>query len=238
MRGFGPRFAAEVGFIVVVAAALALAHVGWVAIVLVMAAAWLLTALVEWAAWRRGRAAQPPVGASAAVEGVGGSREVPPVKTVAPVRETIPVPHVRVLEREPEAAPTAPEAPVAAEPPAVEPPAEEPQPEPEPELPPAAVEPQPEPEPELPPAAVEPQPEPEPELPPAAVAPPGPQTWNLWELERLAREQAGGDVARGEELSYLLIYLREFANAEGVLPSDFDELIRESFGDLLAAPSV
>ncbi len=218
MRGFGPRFAAEVGFIVVVAAALALAHVGWVAIVLVMAAAWLLTALVEWAAWRRGRAAQPPVGASAAVEGVGGSREVPPVKTVAPVRETIPVPHVRVLEREPEAAPTAPEAPVAAEPPAEEP--------------------QPEPEPELPPAAEEPQPEPEPELPPAAVAPPGPQTWNLWELERLAREQAGGDVARGEELSYLLIYLREFANAEGVLPSDFDELIRESFGDLLAAPSV
>src|SRR5712691_2332544 len=218
MRGFGPRFAAEVGFIVVVAAGLALAHVGWVAIVLVMAAAWLLTALVEWAAWRRGRAAQPPVGASAAVEGVGGSREVPPVKTVAPVRETIPVPHVRVLEREPEAAPTAPEAPVAAEPPAEEP--------------------QPEPEPELPPAAEEPQPEPEPELPPAAVAPPGPQTWNLWELERLAREQAGGDVARGEELSYLLIYLREFANAEGVLPSDFDELIRESFGDLLAAPSV
>src|SRR5712691_6046581 len=151
MRGFGPRFAAEVGFIVVVAAGLALAHVGWVAIVLVMAAAWLLTALVEWAAWRRGRAAQPPVGASAAVEGVGGSREVPPVKTVAPVRETIPVPHVRVLEREPEPAP------------------EEPQPEPEPELPPAAEEPQPEPEPELPPAAEEPQPEPEPELPPAAV---------------------------------------------------------------------
>ena len=47
----------------------------------------------------------------------------------------------------------------------------------------------------------------------------------------MAREQAGDN----EELSYLLMYLREFASADGLLPADFDVLVRESFGDLLAA---
>jgi hypothetical protein len=28
--------------------------------------------------------------------------------------------------------------------------------------------------------------------------------------------------------------LREYANADGVLPVQFDDLVRESFGDLLA----
>jgi hypothetical protein len=31
------------------------------------------------------------------------------------------------------------------------------------------------------------------------------------------------------------MYLRDFASPEGRLPSDFDELVRESFGDLVAA---
>src|SRR5438128_1632505 len=56
MRGFGRRFAAEVGFIVLVAVALAIANLRWPAIVLLMGAAWVLTALVEFVAWRRGRA--------------------------------------------------------------------------------------------------------------------------------------------------------------------------------------
>jgi hypothetical protein len=60
-----------------------------------------------------------------------------------------------------------------------------------------------------------------------------PREWNLWELERAARHHAGGDVARDEERSYLLIYLREFAGADGVLPVDFDRLVRDAFGDLL-----
>jgi hypothetical protein len=106
----------------------------------------------------------------------------------------------------------------------------EPEPEPQPKRPPlVAVAPEPEPEPE--PAAV-----PEPAPPERVVALPLAQTpreWNLWELERLARERAGADVERDEERSYLLMYLRDFASPEGTLPVDFDLLVRESFGDLI-----
>ena len=59
--------------------------------------------------------------------------------------------------------------------------------------------------------------------------------WNVWELERLARSVGGGDAARDEEWAFLLVYLREFANPEGVLPADFDALVRESFPELVAA---
>ncbi|HET8607950.1 MAG TPA: hypothetical protein VFL66_13100, partial [Gaiellaceae bacterium] len=80
--------------------------------------------------------------------------------------------------------------------------------------------------------------EPEPE-PVARIAdylpPPAPREWNLWSLEQLAREGAGADAARDEERAYLLMYLREFANPDGLLPTDFDPLVRESFGELLVA---
>jgi hypothetical protein len=62
-----------------------------------------------------------------------------------------------------------------------------------------------------------------------------PREWNVWELDRLVRASSGADVVRDEERSYLLVYLREFATPEGTLPIDFDELVRESFGTLLAA---
>jgi hypothetical protein len=62
-----------------------------------------------------------------------------------------------------------------------------------------------------------------------------PREWNVWELERLARASAGADAFVDEERSYLLVYLREFATPEGTLPPDFDGLVRESFGELLAA---
>jgi len=52
--------------------------------------------------------------------------------------------------------------------------------------------------------------------------------WNIWSLERLARDQPNG-----EELEYLVVSLREFADSHGQLPPDFDPLVRESFGDLL-----
>jgi hypothetical protein len=72
---------------------------------------------------------------------------------------------------------------------------------------------------------------------PAAVAtlppPVEPREWNLWELERRVREGVGGDPIRDEERGYLLMYLREFANPEGTLPRDFDQLVRESFSDVL-----
>src|SRR5918912_8970 len=61
----------------------------------------------------------------------------------------------------------------------------------------------------------------------------GPREWNLWDLERIARDTAGNDVARDEERSYILMYLRDFADADGILPADFDGVVRESFGDVL-----
>jgi hypothetical protein len=70
----------------------------------------------------------------------------------------------------------------------------------------------------------------------AAVVPIGagssPRRWNLWDLERLSREHAA-DPARDEERTFLLMYLREFADADGMLPIDFDGLVRDSFGDLV-----
>jgi hypothetical protein len=60
-----------------------------------------------------------------------------------------------------------------------------------------------------------------------------PRAWNVWELESLAREQARLEPERGEEWSYLFVHLRQFADAEGRLPSEFDGLVRESFGELL-----
>ena len=120
----------------------------------------------------------------------------------------------------------------------------EPQPEPDPE---PAPEPTPEPEPEperrpelaaVPPPPPEPEPEPEPEPDPEPAVVPlvlrdtTPRTWNIWELERLA-ETMDGDAA-AEERALLLVHLREFANASGDLPVEFDELVRDAFGADLA----
>jgi hypothetical protein len=60
-----------------------------------------------------------------------------------------------------------------------------------------------------------------------------PREWNVWELETLARERARLEPERGEEWSYLFVHLRQFADARGKLPSEFDGLVRESFGELL-----
>jgi outer membrane biosynthesis protein TonB len=139
-------------------------------------------------------------------------------------------------------------------------PAPEPQPEPEPAAPAPAPhehvrvlrrESEPEPEPvERAPLVAVPELEPEPvsesvgapaQLQPAAAAstvvPIGvgsaPRRWNLWDLERLTRDASGSDPARDEERTFLLMYLREFADADGLLPVDFDGLVRDSFGDLV-----
>jgi hypothetical protein len=106
----------------------------------------------------------------------------------------------------------------------------------------AAVAPAPEP---APPAAPEPQPaipqraparEPEPRIVPFTPRTLGvPQQWNLWELERVARERSGADAIRDEERAFLLMYLREFAGADGVLPTSFDGIVREAFSDVLDA---
>ena len=118
------------------------------------------------------------------------------------------------------------------------------QPEPDPERAPEPTpEPEPEPEPErrpelaaVPPPPPEPEPEPDPEPAPAVVPlvlrDTTPRTWNIWELERLA-ETMDGDAA-AEERALLLVHLREFANASGDLPVEFDELVRDAFGADLA----
>jgi hypothetical protein len=96
-------------------------------------------------------------------------------------------------------------------------------------------------------SAAPPPPPPAPE-PPASSQPPEPQgtpvvplwarssqprEWNLWDLERIARAQSRRDPERFEEWSYLFLHLRRFANADGVLPAEFDGLVRDSFGGLL-----
>jgi hypothetical protein len=53
--------------------------------------------------------------------------------------------------------------------------------------------------------------------------------WNLWDLERAARENGGRPAAELEERSLLLLHLRQFASADGFLPAEFDGLVRESF---------
>jgi hypothetical protein len=62
-----------------------------------------------------------------------------------------------------------------------------------------------------------------------------PREWNVWELEQLAQDAEGQDSARDEELGFLLLELRHFANAHGQLPVSFDPIVRESFGELLYA---
>ena len=63
---------------------------------------------------------------------------------------------------------------------------------------------------------------------------PAPREWNLWDLERKAREP-GGYAIRDAEWAALFVHLREFASAEGTLPKEFDELVRQSFGELIQA---
>lgn len=242
--GLGVRFGLEVAFLVAVAAVAALLDLGWIEIVVVMGVAWLATTAVEWRLSRVRRAPSPalvsgaPAEPAVTEEGIVVVRPLP-VRAEEPLLETewidqapsrpaeVEIPaHVRVLPREPE--------PVAEEP-ELEPAAREPAAAAHEPAPLAAVPPLP-PEPEPPAAPPPPEPEAEPERVVAfPAAPATPQRWNLWELERLARAGAAGDPAAAEELGYLLVYLRDFATADGLLPEEFDGLVRESFGDLVGA---
>src|SRR6266542_3893401 len=213
--GLGRRFLIEAGFLVAVAVGAGFARLGTVTIILVMAGAWLLVAAVEWMI-ARSRVRTAPEAMVAPAEPLEQRREPPAVRTVPPPPTPVPIPYP------------------AATPPGAERREPEPAPAPEPDVTPGpSLEPTPEPEPGRPPEAVT---EPEPRV--VAFTPRTlgvPQAWNLWELERLAREQSGTDALRDEERSFLLMYLREFADADGVLPTSFDTIVRESFGDVLDA---
>ena len=217
---FGPRTVIEAAFLIAVPVIALEVGLSWPAIVGAGAVGYLLVLAVEGAIWRESKRT---AGKTAVV--------------VAQPEEPAPRPeHVRVLRPEPEPAPE----PVAV----IE---AAPEPEPEPALEPAPVpvaapprlapvpDPVPAPVP-APPPPPEPEPEPEPELPPAASVTRigAPAQWNVWDLEQLAREHAGGDPIADEERTFLLMYLRDFAGPDGQLPADFDALVRQSFGELVA----
>jgi hypothetical protein len=224
--GLGPRFLIEAGFLIAVAVIAGIERLSTVAIVLVMGGAWLLVAVVEGIAARARQRTPATNDARPAAEGPAHATTEPDVAAV---------PATVALQPEPEPPPEAEVEPV----PGPEP---EPQPEETPPVEPSApipteprvsVVPTPPPEPEAEPVSTE-----EPESEPVVVsfaARRAPHEWNVWDLERIAKARAGGDVARDEERSYLLMYLREFANADGDLPPDFDGVVRESFGDVLDA---
>ncbi|MDX6407908.1 MAG: hypothetical protein QOE13_979 [Gaiellaceae bacterium] len=218
MPVIGSRFLIEAGFIIAVAVIAGIERLSTWWIIAVVASAWVLVAIVEIAVWARQVVARQP----------RGVESPEPETVVAPPPVRLQPPAVARPEPEPQREPAAertPEpvpAPVAIpEPPriaAVPPPPPEPEPEREPE----------------------PEPEKAKEQEPARVvafipANDGPREWNIWELERAARDHATDDVARNEERSYLLMYLREFAGPDGVLPTDFDGLVRDAFGDMLHA---
>jgi hypothetical protein len=218
--GLGPRFVVEAAFLIAVAVVAAMRELTTPAIVGVMGGAWLLVAAIEWGVSRRA-AARPAHKEAVAPPPV----PVMPHEARAPVSEPEPEP-------EPLSEPIAPEpVTVSAVSPAEEPEPAEPTPPPLPEpVPPVAAE-----RVEL--AAVpEPEPEPEPARAPVVQLDTRslePREWNLWDLERAARDAAGEDAERDEELSFLLMYLRDFAGSDGSLPTRFDALVRDSFGNLL-----
>jgi outer membrane biosynthesis protein TonB len=203
----GSRFLIEAGFIIAVAVIAGIERLSTWWIIAVVAGAWLIVAAVEIVVWARQVAARQPR-ALAEPEPFAEPWPEPPRSSVVPRSEPAHEP-VSVTE-EPES---------------------EPEPVAEREPPRITAVPAPPPEPE---AAPEPEPVEEP-VPAVAYLPVNdtPREWNLWELERAARDHATDDVARNEERSYLLMYLREFAGPDGVLPSDFDGLVRDAFGDVL-----
>ena len=230
----GPRFLIEAGFIIAVAVVAGVERFRTLTIVLVVGASWFVVAAVELTlelARRRARAQTGP------------ARPAAPAETPPQPQVTVrPSPAVRVLRAE---APTVarrqePEPPPE---PVVTPgPSPEPEPETAPEEAPAPEPPRPVPEqPRVVAAAPPPPPPPAREPEPASAVVPltprrvEPREWNLWELERIVREQSGADVARDEERAFLLMYLREFASPDGLLPVDFDAVVRESFGEALDA---
>ena len=88
--------------------------------------------------------------------------------------------------------------------------------------------------------AAEPEPEPEPEpesppTPPVVVPQPPPRAtgrWTLGELEGLIRERSAAGEPQREEWASYLFFLREHADADGILPSSFDQLVNDVFGPL------
>ena len=199
----------------------ALAGLDPVVIVGLTAVAVAIVALVERASARPARApVAEPLESSPPTEDAQAPRDEEPPES-EPEAESEPEPEPAVSGRAARAIlATGP-------PPVVEPARAEPEPEPEAE----AAEPEPVAPDEQEPTAEAEQPEPEPIAELAAAGPA--REWSIWDLERIAR--AHPEHPSQEEWVALILSLREFARADGMLPVDFDPLVRESFGVLLVA---
>jgi hypothetical protein len=238
------RLLALAGFLLTVALALWLAELRPLFVIIVMAAALAVAWAVEWLSWRQevprlvadGSAvdeAGDAVEAALSSEPADAPAALPgPFEPAPPAFEPpAPPPLAPTLEHEPAAEP--------APPPALPPP--EPASTPRPPLRPV---PTPPPEPQPPPPPTLPVPAPAAADPVRAAARSevvdlrtrvtvAPRRWNLWDLERRARDEQQRNPDRYEEWSYLFVHLRQFATPDGSLPTEFDGLVRESFGDLL-----
>ena len=248
------RFACEAAFLVLVAIGAALMELRPLAIIILMAVAWLLVALIERASSRETARAATEAEGHRAPEAAEAPGPVPPVEAREAYRwlfwrreraelEDLPSPtaaleerpsraHVRRIEPRPEPSAQVEDAPVPEQPHEPEPAPTGPAVTKRPlDLPGLEEPPPPEPGPTARPRFLRPR---QPAPPPSPPPPPPAREWNLWDLERKAREQAG-NAPRDEEWSALFTHLRVFANADGVLPKEFDGLVRESFGTLIEA---
>ena len=218
------RLLALAGFLLTVALALWLAEVRPLVVIVVMALALGVAWAVEWLSWRQ--EVSRPVGEEPPPAGEPAPVAAEPAQPPAPAPPAFSSPVPPTVEQAASNEPLAPEPPPR-------PPA--PEPAPPPQRPPLRPVPTPEPEPAPPPS--EPMP-----VPPAARSgvvdlrtrvTAAPRRWNLWDLERRARDEQQRDPGRYEEWSYLFVHLRQFATPDGFLPTEFDGLVRESFGELL-----
>jgi hypothetical protein len=86
--------------------------------------------------------------------------------------------------------------------------------------------------------APEPEPEPEPALEPEPIheaepSPDAPGRWNVLALDRLVEQRGHEFPDRVAEWTSYLYSLRAYAAPDGSLPTSFDTLIEETFGDLI-----
>ena len=244
------RLLALAGFLLTVALALWLAELRPLFVIIVMAAALAVAWAVEWLSWRQELPRLVAEGAETEAEAADDAEAaLPPAVPLEPVPPPFePAASPPAVSPVPPSAPEPVDRPEPLLEPAAPPPAE---PEPPPVVPPAEPPPRP---------PLRPVPTPPPEPPPPVPTPPehvpaaaepvrpaaqsdvvdlrtratvAPRRWNLWDLERRARDEQQRDPDRYEEWSYLFVHLRQFATPDGSLPTEFDGLVRESFGDLL-----
>ena len=210
------RFALEALAIVAAAAIPGYLHVSWKHVLMLVVAVLILSVLIETLvalrSRRRGKSEEPAPLREDPVPPIEPEPEPEPEPVVVK-EEPPPPPPTRVVEASPPPAPA---------------------PKPRPPLPP-----QPRPQRPVPPPAPDDveqvvaaifagtPPAPPPRQPPPSPPPTGP--WKIAQLERALRAQPNPDP----ELLYMIGYLRDYASADGTLPPEFDELVRDAFGPVL-----